>query len=59
MMVSLTATLSGFGPEMQVTSALSAKSPRVVEAYWRLVDETIFGKYAEELPARIKDAGKR
>src|SRR6201987_2736099 len=46
MMVSLTTTLAGFGPEMQVTSALSAKSPRVVEAYWRLVDEMVFGKYA-------------
>jgi len=59
MMVSLTTTLAGFGPEMQMTSALSAKSPRVVEAYWRLVDETVFGKYAQELPARIKEAGKR
>ncbi|HZC94694.1 MAG TPA: TetR family transcriptional regulator [Bradyrhizobium sp.] len=43
MMVSLTATLSGFGPEMQVTSALSARDTKVVEAYWRLVDETGFG----------------
>jgi TetR/AcrR family transcriptional regulator len=42
-----------------VTSALSAKSPRVVEAYWRLVDETVFGKYARELPAQVKEAGKR
>jgi TetR/AcrR family transcriptional regulator len=47
MMVSLTATLSGFGPEMQVTSGLSAKNPKVVEAsFWRLVDETVFGKQA-------------
>jgi TetR/AcrR family transcriptional regulator len=44
MMVSLTATLSGFGPEMQVTSGLSSKDPKVVEAYWRLVDETVFGR---------------
>ena len=58
MMVSLTATLSGFGPEMQVTSGLSADSTEVIEAYWRLVDETVFGKYAHELPARIKEAGK-
>src|ERR1700687_5647 len=47
MMVSLTATLSGFGPEMQITSGLSAENPKVTEAYWRLVDETIFG-----VPAR-------
>ena len=43
MMVSLTATLSGFGPEMQITSGLSAEDARVAEAYWRLVDETVFG----------------
>jgi TetR/AcrR family transcriptional regulator len=44
MMVSLTATLSGFGPEMQLTSGLSAEDPRVVEAYWRLVDKTVFAQ---------------
>jgi hypothetical protein len=44
MMVSLTATLSEFGPEMQVTSGLSFENPKVVEAYWRLVEETVFGK---------------
>ena len=44
MMISLTATLSGFGPEMQVTSGLSSNDPKVVEKYWRLVDETVFGK---------------
>src|SRR6266446_125278 len=46
MMVSLTATLSGFGPEMQTTSGLSAEGTKVIEAYWRLVDETVFGKHA-------------
>src|SRR6202008_4044077 len=43
MMVSLTATLSGFGPEMQVTSGRSAEDKDTIEAYWRLVDETVFG----------------
>ncbi|WP_354085524.1 TetR/AcrR family transcriptional regulator [Bradyrhizobium sp. S3.3.6] len=43
MMVSLSATLSEFGPEMQITSGLSPEDPKVVAAYWRLVDETIFG----------------
>ena len=47
MMVSLTATLSGFGPEMQVTSGLSSVDPTVAAAYWRLVDETVFGKLPE------------
>jgi len=59
MMVSLTATLSGFGPEMQATSGLSAENSKVIEAYWRLVDETVFGKHARARPARIKEASKR
>jgi TetR/AcrR family transcriptional regulator len=44
MMVSLTTTLSEFGPEMQVTSGLSSENPKVVEAYWHLVDKMVFGK---------------
>src|SRR5882724_3306132 len=46
MMVSLTATLSEFGPEMQITSGLSTQDTKVVAAYWRLVEETVFGKEA-------------
>src|SRR6266853_2131638 len=34
LMISLTATLSEFGPEMQVTSGLSSDDPKVVGAYW-------------------------
>ncbi|WGD50174.1 TetR/AcrR family transcriptional regulator [Bradyrhizobium sp. CB1650] len=49
MMVSLTATLSEFGPEMQVTSGLSSENPKVVEAYWSLVDDMIFGKEWKQL----------
>src|ERR1700724_1434483 len=49
MMVSLTATLSEFGPEMQVTSGLSSEDPKVVEAYWRLVDEMVFGKESKRV----------
>ncbi|MET4386074.1 TetR/AcrR family transcriptional regulator [Bradyrhizobium sp. F1.4.3] len=52
MMVSLTATLSGFGPEMQVTSGLSARDTKVVDAYWRLVDETVFGAHRSGASAR-------
>jgi AcrR family transcriptional regulator len=44
MMVSLTAALSEFGPEMRVTGGLSSGDPKIVEAYWRLVDETVFGQ---------------
>ena len=45
MMVSLTATLSGFGPEMEVVSDLSPGDSRVAEAYWRLVEGIVFDKY--------------
>src|ERR1700687_4664433 len=58
MMVSLTATLSGFGPEMRVTSGLSAENAKVIEAYWRLVDETVFEKHARGKPARVNEASK-
>src|ERR1700761_4519949 len=50
MMVSLTATLAGFGPEMRITSGLLAEDPTVIEAYWRLVDATVFGACAPSLP---------
>jgi TetR/AcrR family transcriptional regulator len=59
MMVSLTATLSGFGPEMQVTSGLSAENTKVIEAYWSLVDKTVFGKHTCGKPARFKEASRR
>ena len=45
MMVSLTTTLSAFAPEMEVISDVSPGAPRVIEAYWRLVEEIVFGKY--------------
>jgi TetR/AcrR family transcriptional regulator len=44
MMVSLTATLSEFGPEMLVTGGLSSHDPKVAKAYWRLVEEIVFKK---------------
>jgi TetR/AcrR family transcriptional regulator len=59
MMVSLTATLSGFGPEMQITSGLSAENAKVIEAYWRLVDETVFGRHARAKAARVNEASQR
>jgi AcrR family transcriptional regulator len=55
MMVSLTATLSEFGPEMQVTSGLSFEDPKVVEAYWRLVDETVFGKEKTDRAEKLRN----
>jgi TetR/AcrR family transcriptional regulator len=46
MMVSLTAALSEFGPEMRATRRLSADRPEVIEAYWKLVEDTVFGTKA-------------
>src|SRR5712672_627026 len=59
MMVSLTATLSGFGPEMQITSGVSAENTKVIEAYWRLVDETVFGVHACGNPSRGRKTRRR
>ena len=42
MMVSLTATLSEFGPEMRLTGGLSSNDPKVAAAYWRLVEDMVF-----------------
>jgi TetR/AcrR family transcriptional regulator len=47
MLISLTSTLSGFGPEMSVTSKLCPSDPAVIDAYWRTVENLVFG----ELPA--------
>src|SRR5712672_4544769 len=50
----VTATLSEFGPEMQVTGGLSSEDTKVVEAYWRLVDETVFGQEPKTDRARAR-----
>jgi TetR/AcrR family transcriptional regulator len=61
MMISLTSTLSEFGPEMRVTGNLKADDPRVVESYWRTVEAFIFDR-ASSAPAadvaRRRSAGK-
>lgn len=54
MMVSLTAMLSEFGPEMQITSKLSADDPDVIETYWRLVEKLVF-----DAPAPTADILRR
>ena len=43
MMVSLTATLSEFGPEMHVTQRVSADRPEIADAYWTFVEQAVFG----------------
>jgi TetR/AcrR family transcriptional regulator len=55
MMVSLTAALSEFGPEMKVTRRLSADRPEVADAYWSFVEQTVFGprlRFAATRPRR-------
>ncbi|PJG47397.1 hypothetical protein CAF53_03430 [Sphingobium sp. LB126] len=44
LMISLTSTLSGFGPEMEETSGLSPNSPEVVDGYWRFVEQLVFSR---------------
>jgi len=57
MMVSLTATLSEFGPEMKATSGVSAANADIVEQYWSLVESTVFGASAGK--GQGKDKGVR
>jgi AcrR family transcriptional regulator len=54
MMVSLTAALSEFGPEMRLTGGLSPEDPKVAAAYWRLIEEMVFGKETRQ-PGKVRD----
>jgi len=46
MMISLTAMLAGFGPEMGVTGRVRPQARAIVDSYWRLVESTVFGARA-------------
>jgi hypothetical protein len=50
MMISLTSTLSGFGPEFSATSNLSPSDPVLVEEYWCTVERVVFGTLATLQP---------
>src|SRR5580700_1084986 len=52
MMISLTATLAGFGPEMRVTSRVRPEAPAIVASYWMQVENMDFGKVANASGAR-------
>ena len=52
MMVSLTVTLSEFGPEMQLTSGIAADRLEVADEYWSLVDAMVFAA-----AQRVRTAG--
>src|SRR3984893_14120346 len=64
MMVSLTAMLSEFGPEMRVTSKLAAEHRVVVTSYWRAVEQMVFGKSPSDvdidaLALRLSSSNRR
>jgi len=52
MMISLTAMLAGFGPEMRVTSRIKPEAPAIVGSYWRHVENMVFGRLANASGSR-------
>ncbi|MGU7774632.1 TetR/AcrR family transcriptional regulator [Burkholderia sp. MR1-5-21] len=48
LLISLTSTLSGFGPEMAATANISSSDPKVVDAYWQMVETLVFNRQAPE-----------
>src|SRR5260370_224128 len=57
MMVSLTAMLSEFGPEMRVTRKLVADDPDLAASYWLAVEKIIFGGASSESPGAARAIG--
>src|SRR5438309_2976936 len=55
MMMSLVAALSEFGPEMRVTRRLYADRHQVIQADWKLVEDTAFEAHADtdKLPSHV------
>ena len=51
LLISLTSTLSGFGPEMWATSRVSSSDPAVVDAYWQMVENLVFRKESSDRPS--------
>lgn len=52
-LISLTSTLSDFGPEIEATSKLSPSDPALVEACWHTVEQLVFPALpASEAPVR-------
>jgi TetR/AcrR family transcriptional regulator len=59
MMISLTAMLAGFGPEMRVTSPVRSEMPAIAASYWRYVESLVFGKRANRGGSRHRGPGQR
>jgi TetR/AcrR family transcriptional regulator len=59
MMISLTAALSEFGPEMAATSKIAADDPHIIADYWRTVEEMVFRKSSETEIERLASGLQR
>ena len=59
MMISLTAMLAGFGPEMCVTGRVRPQARAIVDSYWRLVESTVFGAHANPGGSRKRKRARR
>jgi TetR/AcrR family transcriptional regulator len=59
MMISLTAMLAGFGPEMRVTGRVRPEAPAIVDSYWRQVENMVFGKSANASGSRDRKRAKK
>jgi hypothetical protein len=59
MMISLTAMLAGFGPEMRVTSRVRPETPTIVDSYWRHVENMVFGRFANASGSRDRKLAQK
>ena len=59
MMISLTAMLAGFGPEMRVTSRIRPEAPTIVDSYWMQVENMVFGRFASASGSRDRKLAQK
>jgi TetR/AcrR family transcriptional regulator len=59
MMISLTAMLAGFGPEMRMTSRVRPQAPIIVDSYWSLVESMVFGASANASGSRNRKRAQK
>jgi TetR/AcrR family transcriptional regulator len=58
-MISLTAVLAGFGPEMRITSRVRPQAPTIVDSYWSLVESMVFGACANPSGSRNRKRAQK
>ena len=59
MMISLTAMLAGFGPEMRVTSRVRPQAATIVDSYWSFVESMVFGACANRTGSRNRQRSQK